>query len=251
MAKNIVAKDYPEIGTRKGKIYLITSGDALLEPMSKKSQREAYDVLKSFGVEIMLDVAVKDYVDGAVILGNGQQINACTLIWATGVIAREAPGLPAEVITRGRRILVDEFNRVKGMSDIFAVGDISSSIADPDFPSGHPQLAQVAIQQGKTLAKNLERLAANEPMQPFRYINKGTMAIIAKYEAVVDLPNGFLKGFTAWIVWLFIHIIPIAGFRNKLKLAFNWFWSFVTNDPTLRLIIRPGKIAEQESEKIY
>jgi NADH:ubiquinone reductase (H+-translocating) len=251
MSKNILMKDYPEIKTNKGKIYLIDSGDSLLGPMSEKSQQEAYGVLKSIGVEIKLGVAVKDYIDANVLLSTGELIPSNTLIWATGVIAREAPGLASDVFTRGRRIIVDEFNRVKNTKNIFAIGDIALSTADPEYPSGHPQLAQVAIQQGKQLGRNLERIVDQEKLQPFRYKNKGTMAIIAKYKAVVDLPHGFLKGFTAWIVWLFIHIIPIAGFRNKVKLAMNWFWSFITDDPTLRLIIRPGKVVETEKEKIY
>ncbi|WP_225974375.1 NAD(P)/FAD-dependent oxidoreductase [Arachidicoccus ginsenosidivorans] len=113
--------------------------------------------------------------------------------------------------------------------------------ADPDYEKGHPQLAQVAIQQGTLLAHNLRHLYKKHPLEPFRYVNKGSMAIIAKYKAVVDLPKGFFKGFFAWMVWLFIHLIPIAGFRNKVKLFFSWSWSFLTNDPTLRLIIRPRK----------
>jgi NADH dehydrogenase len=127
------------------------------------------------------------------------------------------------------------------LTNIFALGDQSFQTSDPKFPNGHPQLAQVAIQQGKLLAANLLSIAEGKALKPFRYHDKGSMAIIAKYKAVVDLPKGFFKGFFAWVVWLFIHLIPIAGFRNKWKLAFNWFWSFVTNDPTLRLIIRPEK----------
>ena len=136
---------------------------------------------------------------------------------------------------------MDEHNVVKETKNIFAIGDQCFQTNDPDYPNGHPQLAQVAIQQGKLLAANLKRLVDSEAMKPFNYFNKGSMAIISKYKAVVDLPRGFFKGFPAWLVWLFIHIIPIAGFRNKLKLAYNWFWSFITNDPTLRLIIRPDK----------
>jgi NADH dehydrogenase len=184
---------------------------------------------------------VKDYLNDQVMLSTGEHINSATLIWATGVIAREAPGLPAEVITRGRRVLVDEYNKVKGTENIFVIGDQCLQLSDAKFPDGHPQLAQVAIQQGRLLADNLLNIAAGKPLKAFKYHDKGSMAIIAKYKAVVDLPRGFFKGFFAWIVWLFIHIIPIAGFRNKGKLAFNWFWSFITNDPTLRLIIRPEK----------
>jgi len=241
MGSNIIAKDYPTVRKGTAKIYLVDSGTELLGPMSKKSQEEAHKILKKLGVQILLNTAVKDFTDDKVILGNGSSINTSTLIWSTGVIAREAPGLPAESITRGRRILVDEFNKVNNTDNIYAIGDQSFQTADPDYPNGHPQLAQVAIQQGKLLAANLINLADGKPMKAFKYTNKGSMAIIAKYKAVVDLPKAFFKGFFAWIVWLFIHIIPIAGFRNKGKLAFNWFWSFITNDPTLRLIIRPEK----------
>jgi NADH dehydrogenase len=242
MSKNILAKDYPELNTPKGAIYLIDAGNALLGPMSTKSQREAYKVLEKLGVHIKLNTAVKDYVNGEVLLSTGETIQTNTLIWASGVIACEAPGIPATSIGRGRRILVDEFNRVVGVNDVFAIGDQCFQTTDKDFPNGHPQLAQVAIQQGKLLAKNLARLKEQKPLEAFTYNNKGSMAIIAKYRAVVDLPRkGFFSGFFAWVIWLFIHIIPIAGYRNKAKLAYNWFWAFVTNDPTLRLIIRPSK----------
>jgi len=184
-------------------------------------------------------------VNQNVILANGETIPSATVVWASGVIAREAPGLPKESIGRGRRVIVDEFNRVQGFSNIFAIGDLCYQTSDPEYPNGHPQLAQVAIQQGKLLGENLVRLKKGAEMKPFIYHNKGSMAIIAKYKAVVDLPKGFFKGFLAWLVWLFIHLIPIAGFRNKLKLAYNWLWSFITNDPTLRLIIRPRKEAQE------
>lgn len=239
MGRKVIAKDYPEIQSFNGRIYLVDAGPVLLGPMSKKSQDEACKVLSDFGVQIKLNSMVKDYVDQHVVLADGSTIPTATLIWASGVIAREAPGLPASVIGRGRRIMVDEFNRVAGTENIFAIGDICLQTTDKNFPQGHPQVAQVAIQQGQLLAKNLQRLENNEAMKPFTYNDKGNMAIIAKYKAVADLPKLFFKGFFAWIVWLFIHIIPLVGFRNKVKLFFNWMWSFITNDPTLRLIIRP------------
>jgi NADH dehydrogenase len=198
-------------------------------------------LLRKLGVHILLNTSVKDYVDNKVILSNGESLVTATLIWASGVIAREAPGLPAEIIARGRRIMVDEYNKVTGLENVFAIGDLCIQQSDENYPNGHPQLAQVAIQQGTLLAKNFTNMAAGKPLRAFKYNNKGSMAIISKYKAVVDLPKGFFKGFFAWLVWLFIHIIPIAGFRNKFMLGFNWFWSFITNDPTLRLIIRPEK----------
>ena len=241
MAREIAAKEYPEIRDLQTHLYLIDAGPVLLGPMSKKSQKEATDVLTKLGVHIILNTAVKDYSNGNVLLADGKMIETNVLIWASGVTGREVEGLPAEVIVRGRRIQVDEYNKVTGTQNIFALGDICFQTTDKKFPNGHPQLAQVAIQQGKMLAENLKRLANNESLKPFVYNDKGSMAIIAKYKAVVDLPKGFFKGFLAWLVWLFIHIIPLVGFRNKMKLAFSWLWSFITNDPTLRLIIRPRK----------
>ena len=245
MAHHIAPKEYPEITRVENPIYLIEAAPVLLGPMSKKSQKEATKVLQKLGVQIKLNVAVKDYVDGKEVLANGETIPTNVLIWTSGVIGREVPGLPSEVMGRARRILVDEFNRVKGMENIFAIGDISLLIREPDYPNGHPMLAQVAIQQGRNLAENFSRELEGKPLNPFVYRDKGSMAIISKYKAVVDLPKGFVKGFIAWLMWLFVHLIPITSFRNKMKLAFSWLWSFMTNDPTLRLIIRP-----QPSDKI-
>lgn len=241
MGHYIAAKEYPEINDLQGRIHLIEAGPVLLGPMSKIAQTESFDVINKLGVHINLDIAVKDYKDGQVLLSNGETIPTEVLIWTSGVTGREVPGLPADTIGRGRRIHVDEYNRVKGNHHIFAIGDICLQTTDENYPDGHPQLAQVAIQQGKLLASNMKKKFANESLKPFHYNNKGSMAIIAKYKAVADLPKVSFKGFFAWLAWLFIHIIPIAGFRNKVKLAFSWFWSFITNDPTLRLIIRPRK----------
>ena len=239
MGAHIMRKEYPEITDLQTHIHLIDAGPTLLGPMSKKAQEEAMRVLSKLGVKIRLNTAVKDYVDGKVLLANGETIETNMLIWASGVTGRAIPGLPAEAIGRGRRVLVDEYNTVKGFPNIFALGDISLQTTDKNFPNGHPQLAQVAIQQGKLLAANFRRKEDGQPLKPFHYVDKGSMAIITKYRAVADLPKMFFKGFFAWVVWLFIHLIPIAGFRNKVSLAFNWFFAFLTNDPTLRLIIRP------------
>lgn len=239
MAHHIAPKEYPEITNVSSPIYLIEAGPVLLGPMSTKAQQEATRILTKWGVRVKLNVAVRDFVDGEVILANGEKIRTNALIWTSGVIGREIPGLPTDAIGHGRRILVDEFNKVKGVGNIFSIGDIALQTTDKDYPNGHPMLAQVAIQQGRNLAANLKREAEGKAMTPFAYKDKGSMAIIAKYKAVVDLPRGFMKGFLAWMVWLFVHLIPITSFRNKMKLAASWLWSFMTNDPTLRLIIRP------------
>jgi NADH dehydrogenase len=241
MSRNIVSKDYPEVVKRAGSIYLIDGAPSLLGPMSKRAQDEALRVLKDLGVCIILSALVKDYVDDTVVLSNGQNIPAATLIWSSGVVGRDVKGLPAELINKAKRVSVDEYNRLDGISNIFVIGDLAYQTSDKQYPNGHPQLAQVAIQQGNLLGRNLKAIIHGKKPSPFYYKNKGSMAIISKYQAVVDLPKGFIKGFVAWLVWLFIHIIPLVGFRNRTKLALNWLFSFITNDPTLRLVIRPQK----------
>jgi len=240
MGRNILSKDYPEANFKMGKIFLIDGLDTLLAPMSKKSQTEAIKVLRDLGVEVLLGTLVEGYDGRNVALSDGTMIESATLIWASGVMGRSVKGVPNDQIGKGRRILVDENNKIEGLDDVYVIGDQCLQLTDKKFPNGHPQLAQVAIQQGSLLGENLIGSVQGKTMKPFIYNDKGSMAIISKFKAVVDLPKGFFKGFFAWLVWLFIHIIPIAGFRNKVKLAFNWLWSFLTNDPTLRLIIRPG-----------
>lgn len=241
LGRYVAAKEYPEIKDLKGHIHLVDAAQVLLGPMSKTAQDEAMKVLRHLGVQIKLNVAVKDYKDGEVVLNNGETIASTVLIWTSGVTGREVPGLPVEAIGRGRRIIVDAYNAVKDTQDIYAIGDISLQNTDPGYPNGHPQLAQVAIQQGRLLADNLKKLETKTALKPFHYNDKGSMAIISKYKAVADLPNFSFKGFFAWFLWLFIHIMPIAGFRNKVKLALGWFWLFIVNNPTLRLIIRPNR----------
>ena len=244
MGQTIVAKEYPEIKRGNSRIHLVDASSHLLGPMSKKAQDAAFKVLSELGVQIKLNKTVKDYQDGNVIMADGETIASHSLIWTSGVIAREVPGISPDKIGHGRRILVDAYNKVKNSNNIFAIGDICLQTTDKNYPKGHPQLAQVAIQQGRLLGENMRRMESNETLKPFSYNNKGSMAIISKYEAVADLPKVSFTGFFAWLIWLFVHIIPLVGFRNKVKLAFSWFWSFITNNPTLRLIIRPKKQAD-------
>jgi len=249
MGREIGAKEYPELKKLRSHLYIVNSSSVLLPPMSKKSQQEAEKVLRRLGVHVVLDKAVKDYVNGNVILADGTVIASNIVIWAIGVIGKKIMGLPPQVIGRGRRVMVDAYNQVIDVDNIYAIGDICLQTHEKDFPDGHPQLAQVAIQHGKALAKNLKRLADQKSLVPFHYRDRGSMAIIAKYKAVVDLPGFFFKGFVAWVCWLFIHIIPLIGFRNKVKLAFSWSWSFITNDPTLRLIFR-AKVKQKENAEV-
>jgi len=238
LSERVVKKEYPELAGLTPVIHLVDAGPALLGPMSSVAQKEAKTVLEKLDVKITLNVAVKDYVNDTVILGDGTEIKTKTLIWTSGVIARELPGLPADKFGRGRRVLVDRFNTVKGYDNIFAIGDICYQDTDPNYPNGHPQLAQVAMQQGVLLAKNLIAKDRALVLKPFSYWDKGSMAIIARYNAVADLPKFSFTGLFAWFTWLLIHLFPIAGFRNRWKLLGNWVWSFYSANSGLRLIVR-------------
>jgi NADH:ubiquinone reductase (H+-translocating) len=237
MIRKIGRKEYPELPPGSFKIYLIQSGSVLLNNMSTTAQRESLEVISKLGVNILLNTRVTGFEDGKVLLNNGDAIPTNALLWTTGVIGRELQGLPPSSFGHGRRILVDQFSRVIGVENVFALGDISLDLTDVKYPTGHPQLAQVAIQQGKLLAENFKREHEGEAWKPFKYKDKGVMAIISKYNAIADLPSGSITGFTAWFMWLFVHLLPIAGFRNKFDLIFNWAWAFLTNNPTLRVII--------------
>lgn len=241
MGKYIAEKEYPEIKLGLSNLYLIDALPTLLSPMSEMAQKTSYETLKKLGVKIILNVSVKDYIDNKVILSDGRSIETETLIWTSGVIGREVPGIPKEAIGRGRRILVDGYNEVEGMRNIYAVGDICLQLTEKKYPNGHPQLAQVAIQQAHNLADNFKYIAQGKPLKPFEYNDKGSMAIISKYNAVVDLPKFSFKGFIAWLTWLFIHIIPLVGFGSKVRLAFDWLRLFITNNPSIRLILYPKR----------
>ena len=242
MKKTIIAKDYPELKGANGEIYLVDGLKAVLAPMSKKSQQYTYDTLTKMGVKIRLNSMVKDFSDEKVHFADGTNIETKNLIWAAGVTAIVFKGLPEPVYGKGKRLIVDEFNQVAGLNDIYAIGDTCVMTADPDFPDGHPQLAQVAIQQGTNLGKNLTKGLKNEVLKPFRYTDKGSMAIIGRNKAVADLPKPvlFFSGFIAWIMWLFIHLLSLINYRNRVKTLYNWTVAYFTRDQSLRMIIRPA-----------
>ncbi|MGO4770421.1 NAD(P)/FAD-dependent oxidoreductase [Flavobacterium sp. W22_SRS_FK3] len=243
MRKNILLKEYPELDTTASNIYLVDGGDALLAPMSEASQRDTLEALTKLGVVVKLNSKVTDYVDDTVYFENGETIKTKNLIWAAGVTAKVFNGMPAESYGRGRRMATDAFNKVNATQNIYAIGDTAILTADNNFPNGHPQVAQVAIQQGINLAKNFKASLQNKPLKPFVYNDKGSMAIIGKNKAVVDLPSPkwHFKGFFAWFIWLFVHLISLITYRNRLNTFYNWMVAYFASDQSLRMIIRPDK----------
>ncbi|MDP5169565.1 MAG: NAD(P)/FAD-dependent oxidoreductase [Bacteroidia bacterium] len=240
MKKQIFPKDYYEIDTLEIDIYLIQGGDKLLAGMSEFASEATLDYLTQLGIKVRLNTRVTGYDGETVFLGDGTTIPSQKLIWAAGISGNPVKGLPAESIVRGNRMAVDEYNQVKNCEHIFAIGDIAS-MASEKYPDGHPQVAQVAIQQGKLLAKNLKRLHNGKPMLPFSYHDKGSMATIGRKKAVADLPWIKLKGNLASLIWMFIHLISLFGLRNKIAVFFNWMILYFTKDPYLRVNIKPTK----------
>lgn len=243
MKNGILKKEYPELSTTVSNIYLVDGGGELLGPMSKKSQQDTLDALTKMGVIVKLNTRVVDYIDDTVHFHTGETIQSKNLIWAAGVSAKTFDGIPAGFYGRGKRMAVDEHNKIIGSNNVYAIGDTCIQLTDEAFPQGHPQVAQVAIQQGELLAKNFKRMAEKTSLKPFKYHDKGSMAIIGKNKAVVDLPKPKLhfKGFIAWLMWLFVHVMSLISYRNRITTLYNWTTAYFSSDQSLRMIIRPEK----------
>jgi NADH dehydrogenase len=238
MRKYVLQRDYPGIDFEKMNIWLIEGRERLLPLMSVQSSEKTRKYMERMGIVVRLNTRVEKYDGHVVKFNQGEEISTQTLIWAAGVTGIILQGIPVEAI-EGGRILVNEFNQVKGQNNIFAIGDIAL-MKSKKYPKGHPGVAQPAIQQGRHLARNLKRLLHNKPLKPFHYFDKGTLAIIGRSRAVADLPgNLHLSGFLAWMTWLVVHIYYSVGFRNKLVVMSNWIYRFFTYQRGNRLIIRP------------
>jgi NADH dehydrogenase len=248
LRRYILAKDYPELIDSPGNIYLVDGGKTLLAQMSRKSHQEAYDALVKLGVKVKLNTTVNDFYDEQVFLSNGQVIDAKNMIWAAGITGETFKGIPEKSVGKGNRMITDVYNKVEGMDDVYAIGDICIQYADINFPAGHPQMAQVAIQQGSALAKNFIAMSKGKTLKPFKYNDKGSLAIISRYRAVADIsPSKFhIGGFPALIIWLFVHLTSLISYRNKLKTLYGWIVAYFTRDQSLRMIIRPDMQARDE-----
>lgn len=240
MKKNVLPRDYPDMDFSKLSIYLLEGMGDTLAAMSDTSKKTSRRYLESMGVNVWLNTMVEDYDGKTVKTKDGRTLNTHNLIWAAGVTGNIPPGISKDVVVRGNRIKVDEYNRVEGLSNVFALGDIAY-METKDWPKGHPQLANVAVNQGKSMAKNMKRLLDGKPLKPFTYKNPGTMATVGKSKAVVDLPFVSFQGLLAWLFWMFLHLMLIVSVKNRLFIFINWAISYVTNDTTLRLILLPTR----------
>ena len=236
LKKHVLPKDYPDIDFDIMKLHLVDAGPRLLSGMSEKSGERALEYLKDFDVDVRLNTRLEDYDGKDVKLTDESIIPARTVVWAAGVTGNVIDGLNQDSIERGR-ILVNEFNMVQGHKDIYALGDIAL-LKEEKYPNGYPMVAPVAIQQATLLAKNLRKQLKGQATLPFRYKDKGSMATIGRNKAVVDMPKFHFGGLFAWMVWMFVHLMSIVGFRNRLVILSNWIWNYLTYDKGTRLIIR-------------
>jgi len=241
LKNHILPRDYHDLNAKDMQIHLLEGSSRVLPPMSEHASKKALEFLEKLGVIVHCNTFVKDYNGLVVSTNNGLILETETLIWAAGVTGNPIQGLNAEVLVdKANRYRVNRYNQVIGYHNIFALGDIAYMETER-FPKGHPQVAQPAIQQGKLLGKNLIKLIEGKPLKAFEYRDKGSMATIGRNKAVVDLKAYKFAGFFAWFVWMFVHLMSLVGFRNRVVVFFNWTYNYINFDKAARLIIRPFK----------
>ncbi|WP_308238500.1 NAD(P)/FAD-dependent oxidoreductase [Prevotella merdae] len=251
MKRYVIPYDYPDMDSSLMHIYLIEAGDRLLAGMSQDSSKKAYDFLKSMGVDIQFGKMVTDYRDHKVIMKDGSEIPTRTFLWVSGIRANAMPGIDESHMGRGFRFKVDQYNRIPDLDGVFAIGDQCLQSTDEAYPNGHPQVAQVAIQQAKNLAKNLKKInegQAESSLTAFKYKNLGSMATIGRNKAVVEIGKLRSQGFFAWILWLVVHLRSILGVKNKMMVLLNWLWKYVSYNDSIRMITyatKPREVVER------
>ena len=249
MRRYVIPYDYPDMDSSLMHIYLIEAGDRLLAGLSQESSQKAYEFLKSMGVDIQFGKMVTDYRDHKVVMKDGTEIPTRTFLWVSGIRANAMPGIDESHLGRGFRFKVDEYNRIPGVEDVFVIGDQCLQTSDAAYPNGHPQVAQVAIQQAKNLAKNLKLInqgVDSSELTAFRYKNLGSMATIGRNKAVVEIGKFRSQGFFAWVLWLVVHLRSILGVKNKMMVLLNWLWKYVSYNDSIRMITYATKPREVE-----
>jgi NADH:ubiquinone reductase (H+-translocating) len=240
MKNKILPKDFPELNFTQMKIHLVEATARLLNGMSESSGKTSEKYLMKLEVDVHTGVSVKSYDGRLVLLNNDSTLYSRCLIWAAGIKGAAVKGLPSQSFLPNGQLLVDHFNRVKSVHNVFAIGDVAAMRTGVST-KGHPQVAPVAIQQASLLAKNLKNNVVKKAWRPFEYKNKESMANVGRNLAVAELGKLKMKGFVAWIVWMAVHLMSIIGVKNRLFILINWIWQYVTYDQSLRLIIRPSE----------
>lgn len=239
MKNDVLPRDYPHVDFSKLNIILLEGSKNTLNAMSEESKIASQKYLKELGVVVKTERFVTNYDGKTATLNSGETIQTNNLIWAAGVTGNIIEGINPENVIKNR-YKVDRYNKILGTQNIYAIGDIAY-METPKYPTGHPQIANVAINQGKNLAKNFLSLLKKNPLKEYEYKDLGSMATIGKNRAVVDLPFIKFQGFFAWYIWMFLHLMLILSVRNKLSIFFNWAWFYIVKDSSLRLIFKQKK----------
>jgi NADH dehydrogenase len=237
LKNHVLVNDYPELNINNMNIYLIEGDDRVLSPFSLEASSKAKQFLENMGVKVLVGTRVNHYDGDKVTYNTSEIIHTKGVIWSAGVKGAIIPGLEKAELARGGRLKTTNYNLLNGYDNIFAIGDLAYMETE-DFPNGHPGVAQVAIQQGQQLANNLLRIINQEKAHPFDYFDKGSMATIGRNKAVVDLKYWKFQGFFAWLTWMFVHLLFLVGFRNKLVTLMNWIVNYFSYDRGTRVIIR-------------
>ncbi|HFB61720.1 MAG TPA: NAD(P)/FAD-dependent oxidoreductase [Bacteroidetes bacterium] len=241
--KYILPKDYPEYPASIMNIYLIEAQGKLLQSMSLNASRKTKKYLNNLHVNVLLNESVIDYDGLTVKTKSGKEIMARNLIWTAGVKGDLPKGINSRFVVRGNRLLVDKNLKIKGLDNVYAIGDIAALITN-ETPGGHPQVAQVAIQMGHHVGQVILQTLKNKPTAGFRYKDKGALATVGKRKAVADLGKLKFSGYLAWLLWSVVHLMSISGFRNKILVGINWAVSYFSYEKSNRLIIRNFKTKE-------
>lgn len=237
LRNHILDKDYPELSKEHMAVYLVDFLPRVLGPMSEEASAGAQKFLEKMGVQLLLNAKVESYDGNEIKFADGKSIRTKNVIWSAGVMGVIPEGFNKETIQKGNKLKVDANCRVEGYQNIFAIGDVAVMITD-QTPKGHPGVAQVAIQQGKYLGKSLLQIIKGEPIKPFHYFDKGSLATIGRNKSVADLGKLKFQGFFAWLIWMFVHLTSLLGFRNKVIVFINWIGSYFSFNGGTRLIIR-------------
>lgn len=248
MKKYVLPKDYPELDFNLMKIYLFEAGPRILSSMSEYASEKSFNYLENLNVIVRTNTSVKDF-DGATVHLENETISSKTLLWAAGISSKRIHGLPTSIYSHGNRIKVDRYNHVEGLDGIFAFGDVAY-MEEENYPNGHPQVAQVALQQAANFVRNLKHIESNQTPNKFKYKDLGSLATIGRHLAVADFPFMHLKGFIAWLLWLFIHLMSILGVKNRVMIFINWSWNYLTYDQTLRLLLKPKPKVKDRKKQI-
>lgn len=247
--RDILPKDFSGIDFSRLNIFLLEGGKHTLSSMSDMAKRISEKYLLDLGVIIKKEIFVLDYDGETLKLSNGEFIESKNVIWAAGITGNIIEGLAPETITLTNRIRVDRLNKAKGYKNIYALGDIAY-METPKYPKGHPQVANVAINQGRNLAGNFKAMARGRKQTEYEYRDLGSMATVGRNKAIVDLSFIRFHGYFAWYFWMFLHLMLILSVRNKLIIFINWAWNYVTKNSSLRLILqtdrRPFEVSPPE-----